>query len=120
MSSIKRPQSYRFDSAKEGTDLISSEENSSTSDQTAEPTAFDVLLDAAKKGLADEIDKYLKEEKYRNVVNETDTNEKYTPLMWAAMEGHVDTVQVFCKYLSKEDIDKDEGWVCLKSNSFLE
>jgi len=69
------------------------------------------LIYFARKGDADEIANLLKKDEFINVVNNTDENDKYTPLMWAAVAGQTSAVEVLCKH-PKVEINERGGWVC--------
>ena len=77
---------------------------------TREP--LDELIDAAAIGDTDQIMKLMTQETYSSVVNHNDMYELYTPLIWAAKEGHYETVDLLCGY-SMVDINQSAGWVRL-------
>ncbi len=70
-------------------------------------TPLDILIDAAARGDDEEIRKLMVKREYRDVVNDVDSYEKYTPLIWAAK-----VVDTLCEW-KDVDIDKPGGWVSL-------
>ncbi len=73
-------------------------------------TELDLLIEAAAAGNAAEIHRMLGFSEYKKVVNDCDEYEKYSPLMWAAKEGHHQVVEALSQYPEVE-LDKPGGWV---------
>lgn len=68
------------------------------------------LIYLAKNGDADEIKILLEKQEFTDVVNDADNNEKYTPLMWAAVEGQTKVVEILCQN-PVVNINGRGGWV---------